>query len=231
MAFTDDPWKGNYFNYFTEIEDHFRRTRGTASFMFSTLDWALLDAWKGAGIPLEAALRGIDIAFERWRAKGAPPSRKVNGLAWTVQAVTEEAARMAGNEIRPASGETSAAPFSREELVSHLESGLATIRKTGEFEGVVSTLEDILGHVDEHYANLEVLEQKLSALEDKMLATARSRQSEADLAEARRSLDAQLRPHRSKMTAPQLAMLEKQYLDRWLFEKSSLPRLSLFYLR
>jgi hypothetical protein len=32
------------------------------------------------------------------------------------------------------------------------------------------------------------------------------------------------------MTAPQLLMLEKQYLDRWLLEHQNLPRLSLFYV-
>jgi hypothetical protein len=33
------------------------------------------------------------------------------------------------------------------------------------------------------------------------------------------------------MTADQLSMLEKQYLDRALLESAGLPRLSLFYLR
>ena len=52
-----------------------------------------------------------------------------------------------------------------------------------------------------------------------------------ELVAARRELDQQLRPYRGKMTAPQLAMLEKQYLERNLLERARLPRLSLFYLR
>jgi len=59
----------NYFNYFTEVEDHFRVARGTGLFMMSTLDWALVESWKNAGVPLEAVLRGIDAAFEKWRAR------------------------------------------------------------------------------------------------------------------------------------------------------------------
>ena len=35
----------------------------------SPLDWALVETWKNAGVPLEAALRGIDAAFEKWRTK------------------------------------------------------------------------------------------------------------------------------------------------------------------
>ena len=64
-----------------------------------------------------------------------------------------------------------------------------------------------------------------------MVAIARSRQDEEELLAARRSLDIELRPYRGKMTAPQLAMLEQQYLERRLLESASLPRLSLFYLR
>ena len=64
-----------------------------------------------------------------------------------------------------------------------------------------------------------------------MIAAARAAQTDEEMLEARRELERELRPYRSKMTADQLAMLERQYLDRWLLEKAGLPRLSLFYLR
>ena len=54
----------NYFNYFTEIEDHFQRARGTGLFLLSPLDWALIEAWKRSGIPLEAVLRGMTASFQ-----------------------------------------------------------------------------------------------------------------------------------------------------------------------
>ena len=55
-----DNWTLNYFNYFTEVEEHFQRTRGSGLFLFSPLDWALIEIWKNSGVPLEAVLRGID---------------------------------------------------------------------------------------------------------------------------------------------------------------------------
>jgi len=55
----------NYFNYFTEIEEHFQSRRGTG-LILSTLDWALIETWKVAGIPLEAVLRGIDTTFDHF---------------------------------------------------------------------------------------------------------------------------------------------------------------------
>jgi hypothetical protein len=46
----------------------------------------------------------------------------------------------------------------------------------------------------------------------------------------RKELDFQLRPYRGKMTAEQLARIEKSFLDRRVYEESGLPRLSLFYI-
>ena len=81
----------NYFNYFTEIEERFQQRRGSL-LMLSTLDWALIETWREAGVPLEAVLRGIDSAFDKHDAKAMRSPgrmRKVNGLAWCAQAVME----------------------------------------------------------------------------------------------------------------------------------------------
>ena len=224
-----EPAPLNYFNYFTEIEEHFQRERGTGLFLLSPLDWALIETWKGAGVPLEAALRGITLAFERWRAK-KNRTRNVNGLAWCAQVVLEEAERMKdGLTDRPTVAPADA-PFSLDELKRHLTEAAARITLP-ELAETRRSVEQILAEADTYYSQLESLEQRLSALEDKMIATARARQTEADLLLARQELDAQLRLYRSRMTAPQLAMLERQYLDRWLLEHCQLPRLSLFYVR
>ena len=52
----------NYFNYFTEIEERYLKRRGSG-LLLSTIDWALIETWKDAGIPLDAVLRGIDEYF------------------------------------------------------------------------------------------------------------------------------------------------------------------------
>jgi hypothetical protein len=84
--------------------------------------------------------------------------------------------------------------------------------------------------VDEAHADLEALEQRLTALEERVLARARLQLSEADLVALRQDLETQLKPHRSRMGAAELALLEKSFLDRQLFEKLGIPRLSLFFL-
>jgi hypothetical protein len=68
-------------------------------------------------------------------------------------------------------------------------------------------------------------------LEEKLIALARARQTETQAVQTRGELEAQLRPWKGKMTAPQIAMLESQFLDRAVLAEAKLPRLSLFYLK
>jgi hypothetical protein len=222
-------WGYNYFNYFTEIEEHFQRARGTGLFLLSPLDWALIETWKNSGVPLEAVLRGIDAAFEKWRGRKRK-TQMINSLAYCTQAVLAEAQALAG---APAATRPVTAPFTLEALRAFLADNAAALRGRGGsfFQEIAAALERLAAEAEDHYQNLEDLERRLSALEDKMIAAARLSQTEEDLLAARRDLDFHLRPCRSKMTAEQLAMVEKQFLDRRLLESAALPRLSLFYLR
>jgi hypothetical protein len=217
----------NYFNYFTEIEEHFQRARGTSLFLLSPLDWALVESWKNSGVPLEAVLRGVDEAFEKWRARKVK-TQMVNSLAFCAQAVLTEAKIMAeGAPARPRA--ETAPPFTVDELRAYLESNAAAIEAA--HGPIAESLRKLAAEADRHYADLEGLEQHLTVLEERMIASARAQQSEEQALESRRELDRQLRPYRGKMTADQLSMLEKQYLERHLLEQSNLPRLSLFYMR
>ena len=177
-------------------------------------------------MPLEAVLRGIDTAFEKWRGRKVK-TRMINSLAFCAQAVLTEAQIMAGT-AQPKVRRETAPPFALEELRVYLESNAALL--PSEYAETAASLRKLAGELEQHYSDLEGLEQRLTVLEEKMLAQARTRQSEEDMLESRRALDSQLRPYRGKMTAEQLTMLEKQYHERRLLERARLPRLSLFYL-
>lgn len=238
---TDDPeaapaesqepvdWSLNYFNYFTEIEEHFRQARGTGLFLVSPLDWALIDNWRTSGVPLEAVLRGIDDAFEKWRSR-KNRRRLVNSIAYCAQAVMERAQRLGqGIEKRRITD----APFEREELVRHLTSAADHLRKRSEVAlvEVAAALDSLAAQPEKAMDDLESLEQRLSAMEDKVVGALRSRQTEEELFSMRQALDAELRPYRGKMSAEQLAMLERRYLDTALLDRAEVPRLSLFYIK
>jgi hypothetical protein len=230
---TSEVWS-SYFNYFTEVEEHFQKARGTSLFLLSPLDWALIESWKNSGVPLEAVLRGIDIAFEKWRAKRSRV-QMVNSLAFCSQPVMVEAQRMADagtDHPTERTRQPEAAPFATDELRKFLEGNAAAIRAKGipEFEAVAVSLDQIVLEIDALKGDLEKLEQRLSVLEQKLVALARGRQTDEEALSVRVQLDSQLGPYKSKMTAPQIAMLEVQFLERALLEGAGLPRLSLFYM-
>jgi DNA repair ATPase RecN len=224
---SDRGWSGNYFNYFTEVEEHFAKRRGTGLFLMSPIDWALVEAWKNAGIPLEAVLRGVDVAFEKWHER-KQKRQAVNSIAYCAQAVMKEAELLTEGSV--ASTQNANAPFSLNELRAFLVQNAQKLGEKSGFEEIAQRLNEIAGESEQHYGKLQELDQRLTALEEKMAAIARSQQSEEQLLTARKALESELRPYRGKMTAEQLSMLERQYLDRMLLSQNDLPRLSLFYL-
>jgi hypothetical protein len=231
MSQSESPaadWPGNYFNYYTEIEEHFQRARGTGLFLLSPLDWALIESWKVAGIPLEAVLKGVDDAFEKWRSR-KNKRRNVNSLAYCAQAVMEAAQRTPGRQRR----EAALAPFTVDDLRGHLMNAGRALRASGNaaLQEIATTLEALAADVDKNIQQLEDLERRLTTLEDKIVAILRSELSDEDLYEIREALDRELNPYRGKMTAEQLSMLERRYLDAAVLERGKAPRLSLFYLR
>jgi len=237
----------NYFNYFTEIEEYFWRKRG-AHLLVSPLDWAIVETWQKAGVPVEAVLKGIDRAFESWqRSRRAAGGRQLKSLAYCVDAVldaaaeAQEAAAGTGPEVkrtRPA-----AEPFSREELRKYLERNAARLRAAaGKQRAIRATLaarcEETARRLEEALPlletpgalDLEDFERRLTVLEEKLTAALSADANEEAMLSIRREMDRSLAPYRRKMSGEQLAQLERQYLQKRLFEHFDVPRLSLFYL-
>jgi hypothetical protein len=241
----------NYFNYFTEIEEYFWRKRG-AHLLVSPLDWAIVETWQKAGIPLNAVLRGIDRAFESWtRSRRAAGGRQLKSLAYCVDAVldaaaeAQEASAGTGPEVKRAKSATE--PFSRADLVKYFERNSQRLRKAADRRRkhsiLASRLDDTARRLDEMAEqfsagvpesgkpiDFEDLERRLTVLEEKVAATLAADADENELVEIRREMDRSLAPYRRKMSAEQLAQLERQYTQKRMFEFFDVPRLSLFYL-
>jgi hypothetical protein len=234
----------NYFNYFTEIEEHFWKKRG-AHLLVSPLDWAIMETWQKAGVPLEAALKGIDRAFESYQRSRHGAGKPLKSLAYCTDAVLEaaEESQEAAAGAQPANGNQPAKEvFSREDVRAYLERNIELLRKAqgkvGDSQPPVAallgavadslsgamTLLDTPGQLD-----LEDLERRLTILDEKLHASLLSHASEELMLKIRREVDSQLSAYRRKMKAEQLAVVEKQYLQKRLLDEYRLPRLSLFY--
>ncbi|MGH9435776.1 MAG: hypothetical protein ACRD06_07230 [Terriglobia bacterium] len=236
----------NYFNYFTEVEECFRRHRGSPS-LLSTLDWALVESWKEAGIPLEAVCVGIERTFEKYARR---PRRftKVNGLAYCSQQIllAADAAATAAVERGTPGGKTArdAPPFSAEQLNGFLAQCATALEQAAEraraegnevMAGDLCQNATILRGVgakggQEHLGDLESLERTLTAVEDRVSASLARGTSVDRLVALREEVDRSLSICRRSMTAAQIDSVERQFLKKRLFEHYQLPRLSLFYL-
>ena len=224
-----------YFNYFTEIEERFQRRRGSL-LLLSTLDWALIETWKDAGIPLEAVLRGIDETFDRYDARPSK-TRKVNSLAYCAQAVLSAAEDM--KEAAVGATRAEAAPgLERERVAGFLRRNAATLSGAApKLSGAAATvaseaaasLEQLAGAPDS-LARLEDLERRLTVMEEKLFAALTAGATDDELLAVRAEADRDLAPFRRNLPAAQIDQLHKQYVHKRLLERHELPRLSLFYM-
>ncbi len=230
----------NYFNYFTEIEEHFQRRRGSL-LMLSTLDWALIETWREAELPLAAVLRGIDTAFDKYDARKAKARvRRINGLAWCTQEVMKAVEDMQEASVGASSvaKESIAAPgLEGDRIAVHLHNCAAALR-TAPFIDIAlqiasetaSRLEELSAGAQATQPDLEALERNLTVMEEKLFAAVTATTPEADLLAMRAQAARELAPYRGRMKALQIRQIEQQFLHKRLLEKWSLPRLSLFYM-
>ena len=229
----------NYFNYFTEIEEHFQRRWG-GILRLSPMDWVLIETWKDAGIPLEAVLRGIDVTFEHYESRPSK-TRKVNGLGFCAQEVLAAAEDMkeaaVGASTEPPKDRRNQG-FEPEVIAAFLEKNAGALVSARVPQGAVSvflretaqTLRELAEENGKKTARLEDLERRLTVLEEKLFAILLTSTSDDEIVAMRAEADRELAPYRRKMSAPQIDQLQKQYLQKRLLEKYKLPRLSLFYM-
>jgi hypothetical protein len=233
----------NYFNYFSEIEERYLQRRG-GGLLLSTLDWALIETWKDAGIPLNAVLRGIDEAFDRYDQRPAK-TKKINSLAYCSQAVLSAAEDMKEAAIG-ASGESqrksrAGEGFEPEVVATYLRRNADALDAASLPEKkavpvrplLAETARTLRAMADDVVATpkrLEDLERHLTVLEEKVFAGLLTATSDEELVNVRAQADRDMGPYRSKMSGPQIDQLQKQYVNKRLLETYHLPRLSLFYM-
>ena len=230
----------NYFNYFTEIEEHFQRRRGSL-LLLSTLDWALIEIWREAGVPLAAVLRGIDAAFDKYESRKARARvRRVNGLAYCTQEVMTAVEEMKEASVGTAPVRTGGEPapgFEAERIAQHLEfcadelssATLSSIAQETAQE-MSLRLRGLATGVRAEQPNLEELERTLTVLEEKLFATLLATTPVADLSAVQEQAARELAPYKRRMRAMQIRQIEQQFLHKRLLEKYRLPRMSLFYM-
>jgi hypothetical protein len=241
----------NYFNYFTEIEEHYLKRRGT-HLLLSTLDWALIETWKSAGVPLEAVLRGVDDAFDKYDQRPSQ-SKKVNSLTYCSQAVLAAAedmkeAAIGASPATEATDETEEKSprepgFEAAQIAAFLRGNAGKLETANLPERAgfptralaleeASSLRELADAIESSakVPRLEDLERRLTVLEEKLFAVIIAATPDDDLVKIRAEADRDLAPYRRNMTTAQVEQLHKQYVHKRVLERCGVPRLSLFYM-
>lgn len=234
----------NYFNYFTEIEQRFQQRRGSL-LMLSTIDWALIEAWREGGIPLDAVLRGIDASFDKHDARvqrSGARQRKINGLAWCSQGVMEAVEQMKeasiGMHAPAAETESVETGFEVARVAAFLEQNATAVRSAAQSASHADAYGELSARLDELAAavrdgsmrSMEDLDRILTVLEEKLLMTLIATAPEDELVRLREQAARELAPYRGKMQAVQIKQVTQQFLHKRILEARKLPRLSLFYM-
>ncbi|MEK6287555.1 MAG: hypothetical protein AABO57_17570 [Acidobacteriota bacterium] len=246
----------NYFNYFTEVEEEFVRRRGK-HMLISTLDWALVESWKAAGIPLHIVLRAINEAFDAYDAR-AQKYRKINSIFYCQQQVdatfaeyrlaqvggdsasqTTDSEKSTGDE--PASAQ---AAFPKDVLFGFLTrcdeelraaaSRASTSGRTALESAIVRSrarMKEIIAEIEgSARVDAEALERDLDGIDRMILEAARESFGEEELKKLRTEAESNLRSYRKKMDKSIYEQTVLNFIARRLREINNIPRMSLFYL-
>lgn len=241
----------NYYNYFTEIEEHFVRRRGK-HLLISPTDWNLIAAWRDAGIPLHIALRGIDIAMDGFSARRPQGHSKVSSLCYCHDAVMEAYADYAEAHVGEDTGESARgggeAPEDPggggpgvEEIGAFLEGRMAEINALsakqypgGAPEGVVrvrARLEEIArsrragARIDP-----EALERDLRILDDLLMEELGGRVPAEEAAEWETEARKELKEYKKRLPKETFARIRENFMHDRIRRKFGIGELSLFRL-
>jgi len=244
----------NYYSYFSEVEAAFTAHRGKP-YRLSPLDWALVESWQKAGIPLPVVLRAIAQACAVYakRMAGRPKRRlrPIRSLAYCQPFVEEAFDAYQASQVGAAVpvADADAGGFSRTEVAAFLETSIAMLSKVyknlaghvrpdapharlGEvLPAAIARLQTLVEEVRiAEPLRLEAIEMTLSELEDRLLAALYADVPPEVRDEAAQAATALLKPHRKSMATTVYEQTHANDVARRLRERYGLPRLSLFYL-
>ncbi|HYS52937.1 MAG TPA: hypothetical protein VER58_04105 [Thermoanaerobaculia bacterium] len=191
-------------DYFLEIEAHFAFRRQTP-FILSAKDWALMQRWRGEGIPLPIVIEAIDTVFDKNETSGR--RKVISSLSYCRHAVKElwDARRdlyVGGSDTTPESS-----PEARlAELAERLQ------------EPFASRVRELA-----HQRSVPRIEEGLMEIERELIDTLLKSE---DVHYLRREIADSLGD--SKLDPKIRARTEEANLRRRIREKFNLPRLTLF---
>ncbi len=244
----------NYYNYFTEIEEHFVRRRGKHLFV-SPMDWSLMATWRDSGVPLHVALRGIDRAMDGFLAKQPRGHARVNTLFYCHSAVMEEYTRHLESHLgeEPASAGGNVADEenaigTREEhpdkkaILEFLNARILEIKslptKLPPSEEACDGMARLRGRIEEivrdvetnRQVDCEALDRDLAILDETLVGELRKVLTVGQIAEWEQEAKKELKIYRKKLPKDTYEKILGNFMRARVHRQFHVGELSLFYM-
>ena len=245
----------NYYNYFTEVEEHFVRRRGKHMFV-SPLDWSLIATWRESGVPLNVALRGIDKAMDTYQSRPRRSSEKLSTLFYCHDSVMAEFASHLESHVGEGSAESppSAAASlpeggkedegpDKEAISQFLDARLKEIERLREklhgCEPALEAVQRVRARLMEIAAELEVakepdaesLERDLGILDELLVTELRPFLPEGKLAEWEQEAKTELKVYRKRLPKETYQKILENFIRAKTHRYFDVGELSLFLLQ
>ncbi len=240
----------NYYNYFTEVEEHFVRRRGKHLYV-SPLDWSLIATWRDSGVPLNVALRGIDKAMDSFYSRPRRSSERCSTLFYCHDTVMAEFARHLESRVGEQQANTDAAQTNsgrntegpdKESVLRFLDARAGEIEglrpKLQEWETAVEAIQRVTDRLMEIARNLESdalfdtesLERDLGILDELLVAGLRSALSEEEREEWEQEAKRELKVYKKRLPKETYAKILENFRRTKTHRHFEVGELSLFAL-
>jgi hypothetical protein len=229
--------------YFQAIEEAFNRRRG-APLLLSPRDWALIDSWQRARIPLRIVLQGIENCFDAFERR-APGARRINSLGYCRQEVLSlfeiYLGLHAGVTDGAREGSSTATPSAARVVSRHLGRLARRVKETmphasaahhdalvGALAATAADLRRLRKALAGEPPVPQTLETDLARLDASLLEAARAALGPDELARIEAEAEAALGPARDRMSPSARLTTLRAAAARRVRQRCHLPRLTLF---
>ena len=223
----------NYFNYFTEVEEHFVRLR-RKNLLVSPLDWCLIELWRDSGIPLHVTLRGIDRSFE---AAQRTQKRSPGSLSYCHSAILEAFEEYNRAMLGPAdeasqdeSLDKQEEEFSRERVIAYLGQLQTRLSQyTDEaFQGTADRVGSLRSEVSAgSRVDYQQVDLDLSRIGSTLAESLRGRIGKKEFEALQQEVHKEMKVYKKRLSREMYARLERTYLERKIRVSFELPEFSL----
>jgi hypothetical protein len=240
----------NYYNYFTEIEEHFVKRRGK-HLLISPVDWGLIATWRDAGVPLNVAIRGIDIAMDGFLARQHRGHSKVSSLCYCHDAVMTEFAEYLEARVGESTEVQTASVVSETVSAESNEPGIDTIaglisERISEIktlsekqytesarEGldrVRTRLEEMLQIREADRIDMASIERDLALIDNLLTSELRGLVASEEMLEWEKEAKNELKVYKKRLPKETYAKIRDNFMHDKLHRKFNIGELSLFRL-